>query len=96
MLVAENVVRKYKNLGKEVQEIMAGKDYRTRSMVAYDKGELAGMEKSRLLAVARRLTRLFKSNRPIDAQEIADIAYDNDLSEEKVRLIAKENGISLS
>ena len=71
---------------------MAGKDYRTRSMVAYDKG----IEEGRLTAVSKRLTRLFRSNRPIDAQEIADIAYDNDLSEEKVRLIAKENGISLS
>lgn len=86
----------HKKLGKEVQEIMAGKDYRTRSMIAYDEGELAGMEKSRLLAVAKRLTRLFKSNHPIDDQEIADISYDNDMSEEKVRRIAKENGISLS
>ena len=104
LLVARNVVRNYENLGKEVQNIMAGKDYRTRSMVAYDTGLLRGHERGikegikegRLTAVAKRLTRLFKSNRPIDAQEIADIAYDNDLSEEKVRLIAKENGISLS
>ena len=104
LLVARNVVRNYENLGKEVQNIMAGRDYRTRSMVAYDTGLLRGhergikegREKGRLTAVAKRLTRLFKNNRPIDDQEIADIAYDNDLSEEKVRLIAKENGISLS
>ena len=36
--VAKNVVRKFKTVRKEVQEIMAGKDYRTRSQVAYDKG----------------------------------------------------------
>ena len=90
--VADNLLADYQNVRKEVKKIMAGRDYRTRSMVAYDKG----IEEGRLTAVAKRLTRLFKSNRPIDDQEIADIAYDNDLSEEKVRLIAKENGISLS
>ena len=94
--VAKNLVRNYKKLGEEVQNIMAGKDYRTRTMVAYDKGISVGREEGRLTAVVKRLTRLLKNNRPIDDQEIADIAYDNDLSEEKVRLIAKENGISLS
>jgi hypothetical protein len=33
---------------------------------------------------------------PIDAQVLADIAEDNKLTVDKVRTIAKDNGISLS
>ena len=43
--VAKNVVRKFKAVRKEVRNIMGGRDYRTRSQVAYDKGIQLGLEK---------------------------------------------------
>lgn len=47
--VADSLLEKYENVRKEVEEIMGGRDYRTRSQVAYDrgiaKGETAGLKK---------------------------------------------------
>ena len=42
------------------------------------------------------LTRYIRRSLPITSQVLEDIAEDNDLTVEKVRSIAKENGISLS
>ena len=61
-----------------------------------DAVENRGRIQAHIAAVTRRLTRLLSRNLPIDAQEISDIAYDNGITVEEVKAIAKENGISLS
>lgn len=45
--VADNLLTDYQNVRKEVENIMAGKDYRTRSMIAYDEGLQLGREEGR-------------------------------------------------
>ena len=46
--------------------------------------------------VINTLTRHIRRSLPITSQVLEDIAEDNELTVEKVRSIAKENGISLS
>ena len=55
-----------------------------------------GIEKGRLESAISTLNRYIRRKLPIDAQVLADIAEDNKLTIEKVRSIAKDNGISLS
>ena len=55
-----------------------------------------GIEKGRLESAINTLNRYIRRKLPIDAQVLADIAEDNKLTIEKVRSIAKDNGISLS
>lgn len=49
--VAKNLVRKFETIRKEVHVVMGGRDYRTRSQVAYDKGIEKGMEKGEFIFV---------------------------------------------
>ena len=60
------------------------------------KGIEKGSEKRQLTTVTKTLSRYIRRSLPIDAQVLEDIAEDNELTVEKVRSIAKENGISLS
>ena len=55
-----------------------------------------GIEKGRLESAINTLNRYIRRKLPIDAQVLADIAEDNKMTIEKVRSIAKDNGISLS
>lgn len=55
-----------------------------------------GIEKGRLESAISTLNRYIRRKLPIDAQVLADIAEDNKLTVDKVRTIAKDNGISLS
>ena len=61
-----------------------------------NRGIKKGSEKRQLTAVVKTLSRYIRRSLPIDAQVLEDIAEDNELTVEKVRSIAKENGISLS
>lgn len=61
-----------------------------------EKGIEKGSEKRQLTTVVKTLSRHIRRSLPIDAQVLEDIAEDNELTVEKVRSIAKENGISLS
>lgn len=61
-----------------------------------EKGSEKGSEKRQLTTVTKNLSRYIRRSLPIDAQVLEDIAEDNELTVEKVRAIAKENGISLS
>ena len=61
-----------------------------------EKGIEKGSEKRQLTTVTKTLSRYIRRSLPIDAQVLEDIAEDNELTVEKVRAIAKENGISLS
>ena len=47
-------------------------------------------------SAVKTLQRYAKRNLPIDTQVIADIADDNDLTVERVRAIARDNGIVIS
>ena len=55
-----------------------------------------GIAQGRLESAISTLNRYIRRKLPIDAQVLADIAEDNKLTIEKVRSIAKDNGISLS
>ena len=61
-----------------------------------NRGIKKGSEKRQLTTVVKTLSRYIRRSLPIDAQVLEDIAEDNELTVEKVRSIAKENGISLS
>ena len=61
-----------------------------------NRGIEKGSEKRQLTTVTKTLSRYIRRSLPIDAQVLEDIAEDNELTVEKVRAIAKENGISLS
>ncbi len=61
-----------------------------------EKGIERGIEKGQLRTAVNTLKRYIRRQLPIDAQVLEDIAEDNELTVEKVRSIAKENGISLS
>ena len=55
-----------------------------------------GIAQGRLESAISTLNRYIRRKLPIDAQVLADIAEDNKLTIEKVRSIAKDNGISVS
>ncbi len=61
-----------------------------------NRGIEKGIEKGQLRTAVNTLKRYIRRQLPIDAQVLEDIAEDNELTVEKVRSIAKENGISLS
>ena len=61
-----------------------------------DEAEDRGIEKGRMKTVINTLTRYIRRQLPISADVLADIAEDNEMTVEKVRSIAKDNGISLS
>lgn len=61
-----------------------------------NRGIEKGSEKRQLTTVIKTLTRYIRRSLPITSQVLEDIAEDNELTVEKVRSIAKENGISLS
>ena len=58
--------------------------------------ERQGIEKGQMRTVINTLKRYIRRNLPISSDVIADIAEDNEMTIEKVRSIAKDNGISLS
>ena len=55
-----------------------------------------GRAEGRMMTVINTLKRYIRRQLPIDAGVLADIAEDNEMTVEKVRSIAKDNGISLS
>jgi len=61
-----------------------------------DEIENRGIEKGRIKTVINTLTRYIRRQLPISADVLADVAEDNEMTVEKVRTIAKDNGISLS
>lgn len=61
-----------------------------------EKGIEKGIEQGRLRSAVKTLQRYAKRNMPIDTQVIADIADDNELTVERVRAIARDNGIVIS
>ena len=79
---------------------MGGKIIEYEAKTILNKGIAQGIEqgiaKGRLESAISTLNRYIRRNLPIDAQVLADIAEDNKLTIEKVRSIAKDNGISLS
>ena len=61
-----------------------------------EKGIEKGIEQGHLKTVLNTLRRYIRRQLPISADVLADIAEDNEMTVEKVRTIAKDNGISLS
>ena len=61
-----------------------------------EQGIKKGIEQGRLKTVLNTLRRYIRRQLPISADVLADIAEDNEMTVEKVRTIAKDNGISLS
>ena len=61
-----------------------------------EKGIEKGIEQGQMRSAIKTLQRYAKRNLPIDAQVIADIAEDNELTIERVRTIARDNGIVIS
>jgi hypothetical protein len=86
------IAQKYENVRRGVEPIMGGKiiEYEAKTILNQ------GIEKGRLESAINTLNRYIRRKLPIDAQVLADIAEDNKLTIEKVRSIAKDNGISLS
>ena len=74
---------------------MGGKIIEYEAKTIVNKGIEQGIAKGRLESAISTLNRYIRRNLPIDAQVLADIAEDNKLTIEKVRSIAKDNGISL-
>ena len=75
---------------------MGGKIIEYEAKTILNKGIERGIEKGRLESAINTLNRHIRRKLPIDAQVLADIAEDNQLTVDKVRTIAKDNGISLS
>ena len=94
------IAQKYQNVRKGVEPIMGGKiiEYEAKTIrnTALKEGIEKGIEKGRLESAISTLNRYIRRKLPIDAQVLADIAEDNKLTVDKVRTIAKDNGISLS
>ena len=94
------IAQKYQNVRKRVEPIMGGKiiqyEAKTIRNTALKEGIEKGIEKGRLESAISTLNRYIRRKLPIDAQVLADIAEDNKLTVDKVRTIAKDNGISLS
>ena len=86
------IAQKYENVRRGVEPIMGGKIIEYEAKTILNKG----IEKGRLESAISTLNRYIRRKLPIDAQVLADIAEDNKLTIEKVRSIAKDNGISLS
>ena len=86
------IAQKYENVRRGVEPIMGGKIIEYEAKTILNKG----IEKGRLESAISTLNRYIRRKLPIDAQVLADIAEDNKLTVEKVRSIAKDNGISLS
>ena len=61
-----------------------------------EQGIEQGLEQGRIRATIKTLNRYARRKLPIDRQVLSDIAEDNDLTIERVREIAKENGVVLS
>ena len=59
-----------------------------------EQGIEQGAERNRLKTVLNTLRRYIRRKLPINADVLADIAEDNEMTVEKVRTIAKDNGIS--
>ena len=55
-----------------------------------------GREEGRLKTVLNTLRRHIRRQLPISDDVLADIAEDNEMTVDKVRTIARDNGISLS
>ena len=95
-LIAQN----YQNVRKGVEPIMGGKiiEYEAKTILnkGIEQGIERGIEKGHLESAISTLNRYIRRKLPIDAQVLADIAEDNQLTVDKVRTIAKANGISLS
>jgi hypothetical protein len=94
------IAQKYENVRRGVEPIMGGKiiEYEAKTILnkGIEQGIEQGIAKGRLESAISTLNRYIRRNLPIDAQVLADIAEDNKLTIEKVRSIAKDNGISLS
>ena len=85
------IAQKYENVRKGVEPIMGGK------IIEYEAKDILnkGIEQNRLRTVLNTLRRYIRRKLPINADVLADIAEDNEITVEKVRSIAKDNGISL-
>ena len=94
------IAQKYENVRKGVEPIMGGKiiEYEAKDILnkGIEQGIEQGAERNRLKTVLNTLRRYIRRKLPINADVLADIAEDNEMTVEKVRTIAKDNGISLS
>ena len=94
------IAQKYENVRRGVEPIMGGKiiEYEAKTIMnkGIEQGIEQGIAQGRLESAISTLNRYIRRKLPIDAQVLADIAEDNKLTIEKVRSIAKDNGISLS
>lgn len=90
------IAQKYENVRKGVEPIMGGKIIEYEAKNILNKGIEQGAEQNRLKTVLNTLRRYIRRKLPINAGVLADIAEDNEMTVEKVRTIAKDNGISLS
>ncbi len=90
------IAQKYQKVRGGVEPIMGGKIIEYEAKTILNKGIEQGIEKGRLESAISTLNRYIRRKLPIDAQVLADIAEDNKLTVDKVRTIAKDNGISLS
>ncbi|MBQ1914189.1 MAG: hypothetical protein II178_03095 [Selenomonadaceae bacterium] len=90
------IAQKYQNVREGVEPIMGGKIIEYEAKTILNKGIEQGIEQGRPESAISTLKRYIRRKLPIDAQVLADIAEDNKLTVDKVRTIAKDNGISLS
>lgn len=90
------IAQKYENVRKGVEPIMGGKIIEYEAKDILNKGIEKGAEQNRLKTVLNTLRRYIRRKLPINADVLADIAENNEMTVDKVRTIAKDNGISLS
>ena len=90
------IAQKYQKERGVVEPIMGGKIIEYEAKTILNKGIEQGAERNRLKTVLNTLRRYIRRKLPINADVLADIAEDNEMTVEKVRTIAKDNGISLS
>ena len=60
------------------------------------KGRAEGREEKGLAIALRMLNKLIKRGKALDEESIADIADDTEISIDRVRQLAEENGLKLS
>ena len=98
------IAQRYQNVRKGVEPIMGGKivDYEAKTILnkgikqGLEQGLEQGLAQGRLESAISTLNRYIRRKLPIDAQVLADIAEDNKLTVDRVRTLARDNGISLS
>ena len=86
------IAQRYQKVREGVESIMGGKIIEYEAKAILNKGR----DEGHMTTVLNTLRRYIRRKLPIDTNVLSDIAEDNEMTIDKVRTIAKDNGIFLS